>query len=93
MVAGKGPWLANRSAKRLVFVVLCGLLLVSVFAGLTFSAPADLAPEMAILGPYVQTYDLDALQYSGNFPLLWSGLAPVRVQLAWQSLVLTVTTC
>jgi len=74
MVAGKGLWLANRPAKRLVFVVLCCLLLVSVFAGFTFSAPADLAPEMAILGPYVQTYDLDALQW--EFPFTLVGFGP-----------------
>ena len=74
MVAGKGLWLANRFAKRLVVAVLCCLLPVSVFAGFTFSAPADPAPEIAILGPYVQTYDLDALQW--EFPFTLVGFGP-----------------
>ena len=74
MMAGKGLWLTNRSAKRLVFVVLCCLLLVSVFAGFTFSAPADLAPEMAILGTYVQAYDLNAIQW--EFPFTLVGFGP-----------------
>ena len=71
MVSGKGTWLANRAAKHLVFAVLCCLLLVSVFTGFTFSALADLAPEIATLGAHVQTYYLDALQW---------GISPARAQ-------------
>jgi len=60
MLAGKGLRLANSAARRVVFVALCCLLLVFSLTGFTLSAPVDLEPELAILAPVVQTYDLDA---------------------------------
>jgi|GEM_PF-6274591 len=41
MVAGKGLWLENISAKRLVVAMLSCLLPICVFAGFTFSANAE----------------------------------------------------
>jgi len=74
MLAGKGLRLANSAARRVVFVALCCLLLVFSLTGFTLSAPVDLEPELAILAPVVQTYDLDA--YRWDFPFALVGFGP-----------------
>lgn len=82
ILVGKSLWLAKRPAKRLVFAVLCCLLLIPIFAGFTFSAPTDLTPELAILGLNVQTYDLDALQWDFPFTLVGFGFGEQTARLS-----------
>ncbi len=74
MLAGKVERFANMATKRRVVGMLCCLLLMFSLTGFTFSAPANLEPEIAILGSNVQTYDLDALQW--EFPLTLVGFGP-----------------
>lgn len=74
MLAGKGQDLAKRVIKRPVLAVLCCLLLMFSLTGFTFSSPADVQPEMTILGPHVQTYDLGAVGW--EFPLTVTGFGP-----------------
>jgi hypothetical protein len=76
MLAEKSRNLANGVAKRPAFVALCCLLLVFSLAGFAFSssAQANAQPEIMIVGPYVQTYDLEADQW--DFHLTLAGFGP-----------------
>jgi len=74
MLAGKNQKLANVARKRPVLATLCCLLLVFSLAGFAFSTPADVQPEIMVLGSDVQTYDLDAIQW--EFPLTLTGFGP-----------------
>ncbi|MBS3937506.1 MAG: hypothetical protein KGZ50_02875 [Peptococcaceae bacterium] len=82
MLAGKVERFANMATKRRVVVMLCCLLLMFSLTGFTFSAPANLEPEIAILGPNVQTYDLDALQWEFPFTVVGFGPGTRTVRLA-----------
>ncbi|MBS3939019.1 MAG: hypothetical protein KGZ50_10710, partial [Peptococcaceae bacterium] len=55
-------------------VMLCCLLLVFSLTGLAFSSPANDQPEIVIIGPEMQTYDLDAVQW--EIPLTLTAFGP-----------------